>query len=571
MLKSRIFTAASACALLPLSLSALAVDTGDAPLSYGTASHTVVEGAPYFGEISPDDNEPVAGPLADLDDTDNGAANAIDDEDGVFGFPTLVQNGKAWDVNVFATNPGTSDVTIVGWVDFDGNGNFEPDEAASGVLPAGADNEKVKLIWNDLRGITTDYFGTTYLRIRVSSDSFGNADPSGQLSDGEVEDYLMQILSDTDGDEIPNQIDPDNDNDGIPDVVEGTSVDTDNDGTPDYLDFDSDNDFVPDFVEAGDDPQNPVDTDGDGFPDYVDLDSNDDGVADGEAVAGDDDADGATSDVEGNFDSDGDGILNGNDVDSDNDLIPDAIEIGNGDAPVDTDGDGVPDFLDLDSDNDGISDLREGNVGALDVGDLDLDNNGRVDSGQVFGANGMADAAETQPDSGIPVFAISDADLDGVRDYVDLDSDNDGISDILEAGGSDSDSNGTVDSNADVNGDGYIDDAVNALTTTGALPDVDEDFLPDFQDADADGSAGGGSTSGGSTDGSTDGSSDGGTDTGSTDGSTDGGVTGGDSAEIIQTGVNGCTIGAVGEPVLPLMALLAVAGLLLRRRAVTIA
>ena len=45
----------------------------------------------------------------------------------------------------------------------------------------------------------------------------------------------------------------------------------------------------------------------------------------------------------------------------------------------------------------------------------------------------------------------------GLANYLDLDSDNDGIADIVEAGGTDADGNGTVDVTTDTDGDGLAD------------------------------------------------------------------------------------------------------------------
>ncbi|SFA70517.1 gliding motility-associated C-terminal domain-containing protein [Flavobacterium swingsii] len=80
----------------------------------------------------------------------------------------------------------------------------------------------------------------------------------------------------------------------------------------------------------------------------------------------------------------------------------------------DTDSDGTPDQLDTDSDNDGILDNLEAQVNAS-VAISNTDTNG----------NGLDNAFETG-------FTPIDTDLDGVLDYLDLDSDNDGIRDSDE-------------------------------------------------------------------------------------------------------------------------------------------
>jgi len=500
MFKLNPLVAAASIALLS-PMATYAADTGDAPAEYGLATHEVVANAPQLGVVAPDDNAPFNSADANADDSDA----TPDDEDSVSEFPQLVQNAKSYSVNVFASNPSTQAATLVGWVDFDGSKAFEADEAITASVPAGAANMKVKLVWPDNFLLSTDYFGVTYARFRVSTDALTASDATGSASDGEVEDFTLPILQDSDGDEIPDTLDPDNDNDGIPDVTEGTVIDTDNDGTANYLDFDSDDDSIPDYAEAGPNPNEPQDSDGDGQPDYLDIDSNNDGVDDVAGDANDSDGDGISDVLEGSQDSDGDGIINSLDIDSDNDVIPDSVEIGlTAPNPVDTDGDQIPDFLDLDSDNDGIPDIYESNTNEINIDEaLDADTDGRADSSLLFGANGFVDDIETQTDSGIPIYAIPDTDGDGVRDFRDTDSDGDGTTDVLEAGGTDIDNNGLVDSTNDANNDGIVDDVIsgkgNDLFLIGQLPDVDGDFMPDFRDDDSVGVAGGTATTGGTT------------------------------------------------------------------------
>lgn len=486
MLKPHILNLFIATALGVAASPVLALDTGDAPASYGNATHEVVAGAAQLGEVAPDDNDPLFSALADADDF----SESLDDEDGVRAFPTLVQNSKAYTTNVFLKNDTGTTQFLSGWVDYDGSGTFDADEFSTSEVPPSAtpgQEIRIKLTWPSLTGITTDFIGTSFARFRISSQPIGAADSTGSFPDGEVEDYALQILSDFDSDEIPDIEDLDNDNDGIPDLVEG-SGDTDSDGIIDSLDFDSDGDTIADFVEAGEDPTAPVDTDGDGIPDFIDLDSNADGIPDSVVSGEDTDFDGIPDSIEGAGDFDGDGILNVSDIDSDNDLIPDAVEFGNGPGANDTDGDGVPDFLDVDSDNDGITDIHESNILTVPVFILDADADGQVDSNFIFGANGYVDQAETDDDSGIPIFALADSDGDGLRDFKDLDSDADGITDALEGGAFDSDGDGIVDNGVDADGDGLFDGVINFLSLDGTIPDNDFDVLNDFQDVDADGS-----------------------------------------------------------------------------------
>jgi len=145
------------------------------------------------------------------------------------------------------------------------------------------------------------------------------------------------------------------------------------------------------------------------------------------------------------------------------------VNYNNG-QPVDTDGDKLPDYRDLDSENDGIPDVREGGAN-----DQDLDaNDGRIYGFIDGNSDGLDDSIGNSP------LPVPDTDGDGVSDYLDYDSDNDGLKDLVEGGGIDVDNNGLVDEMVDINTDGYDDQlAITPLT----IPDTNGDTIPDFRDA----------------------------------------------------------------------------------------
>lgn len=124
-----------------------------------------------------------------------------------------------------------------------------------------------------------------------------------------------------------------------------------------------------------------------------------------------------------------------------NDLALDAIRITQ--TLCDLDNDGVADVLDIDNDNDGIPNVVEiglpaGVLFADSDGDATLTGNANwIDAN----GNGMHDLYETHT----PI----NTDGDNVADYLDLDSDNDGIFDVLEADGL-----GDLDVDGDGKGDG---------------------------------------------------------------------------------------------------------------------
>jgi hypothetical protein len=309
----------------------------------------------------------------------------------------------------------------------------------------------------------------------IDPQSTGGSDTDG---DGVDDSY---VLPDNDGDGVPDTTDLDSDNDGVFDVVEGglidrdndaradagqtpvsTPRDTDGDGTPDVVDLDSDGDGTFDIVESGFER---FDGDGDGRID-AGTDSDADGIADT--------ADPAPLVPGAYADRDGDGVADVLDLDLDNDGIRDSVE-GAGDA----DGDGLPNLADRDSDNDGIPDLVE-------AGGVDVDGNGIADNLADANGNGLADVYESA--GGGAALPVPDTDSDGAADYIDVDSDGDSISDVYEAGGVDANNDGRIDSIVDANGDGLADSVDVSLGGARLeRTDTDRDGKVDYLDTDSDG------------------------------------------------------------------------------------
>jgi len=240
----------------------------------------------------------------------------------------------------------------------------------------------------------------------------------------------VNIFMDFDNDGIANKDDLDDDNDGILDTQEeqGTAdLDTDGDGIPDRLDLDSDNDGILDLWESG--------------ADFSSLDTNSDGILDS------------------TVDADKDGVMDTADEDDN-----DATSEGNI-TPIDTDEDGIRDFQDVDSDNDGIADLIEVGVPFA----YDSNNDGMIDTNATDENNlsgdsnfdGVFDIVDN--DKNGTAITMLDKDGDGTPNYRDLDSDNDGLSDVKESGAVDSD------------GDGIYE-----LVEGSVLPDSNHNGIPNY-------------------------------------------------------------------------------------------
>lgn len=172
--------------------------------------------------------------------------------------------------------------------------------------------------------------------------------------------------------------------------------------------------------------QNCSDTDGDGIQNSLDIDSDNDCIVDNREAQNQ-----ATYIAPTGLDMDGDGLDN-------------AYET-NGLTPINSDGNGNPNYLDIDSDNDGIVDNSEAQATFSYVAPTGLDADGDGLDNAYDGFNGFGGAG---------VIPVNTEGSDN-PDYTDLDSDNDGITDVIE--GWDTDGNGaanTVASGTDSDGDG---------------------------------------------------------------------------------------------------------------------
>ena len=131
---------------------------------------------------------------------------------------------------------------------------------------------------------------------------------------------------------------------------------------------------------------------------------------------------------------------------------------------IDTDGDGIANYLDLDSDNDGIPDNIEAQstTGYVAPTGIDSDN------------DGLDDAYDTTPNgnsNGAGSLGLTPENTDNTDnpDYLDLDSDNDGLFDLAESG------SGLTDTTGGPGGipDGIADGAPAVFGTNGLINSLD--------------------------------------------------------------------------------------------------
>ncbi len=454
-------------------------------------------------------------PLPAPDTDGDGKKNYLDRDSDNDGIPDLIEAGGA-DINY--------DGAIDNFTDSDNDGLADVVDSGGTPLPVtNSDNDTLP----NYLDIDSDNDGITDILEAggIDADNNGRIDNTADSDNDGIADIVDSTtggtalpVTDTDGDTKPNYIDIDSDNDGIVDIIEAQTtsgyqpplnVDSDNDGldnrfdvtggtpiipvntdgdaTPDYLDTDSDNDSYPDALEG-------YDTDNDNVANItpVNTDADNDGLDDAyDLITGSTQTQNATNsqtplsfpdldnpgddrDWREGFDSDGDGVPNDLDLDDDNDGIPDAVE-----GDDDFDGDEIPNSLDLDSDGDGIPDV-------IEAGGSDPDGDGRIGTGSITDTNGNGLHDGADPAAGGTALPLPDTDTDGHRDFLDLDSDNDGLWDVIEAGGEDPDQNGRpgTGTQPDTDQDGLVDLVDNDPLP---VPDTNNDGTADYRDADSDG------------------------------------------------------------------------------------
>ncbi|MFK7992663.1 MAG: OmpA family protein [Granulosicoccus sp.] len=391
---------------------------------------------------------------------------------------------------------------------------FDSDEDGVGNNADAFDNDPSETTDSDNDGVgdNADRFPQDASEQRDGdNDGIGDNADNDKDNDGALDELDAFPLDpaeqkDTDLDMIGNAADTDDDNDGVPDTEDAfpelasESSDNDNDGIGDVADLDDDNDGVPDLLDAF--PYNFTET----------QDSDRDGL--GNNADPDDDNDGYSDEVERQYQGD---QLNASVIpqglDMDRDTLADSLERGS-----DADGDGIGNEFDIDSDNDGIFDLIEASEHPALAATLDTNNDGMMDETALIGLtrvdtpadtdrdgirnfrdldsdnDGISDAAEIAPVSDsfvsinnvlndVTALVLADPDGDSLVNHRDLDSDNDGIPDLVEAGGIDVDSNGLADNFLDVNADG-MDDSYFSVPLE--LVDTDSDGDKDYVDLDSD-------------------------------------------------------------------------------------
>ena len=170
-----------------LNAELLFTDYGDAPISYGPAWHNIANGV-YLGDKVDHDIDSYNTVNADGDDL-----SGVDDDDGVTLIDGTDINGSYFETN--ATHQIkvklSKEAYLKLWIDKGIDGHF--DDATDLIYSSGSKLSagEYTITFSLPVGLTTNTI--TYLRARVSSSASIN--PTGFMTDGEVEDYAIKFGS----------------------------------------------------------------------------------------------------------------------------------------------------------------------------------------------------------------------------------------------------------------------------------------------------------------------------------------------------------------------------------------
>jgi trimeric autotransporter adhesin len=178
------------------------LDFGDAPNSYGTtvvdqsiplpgpARHSTGQDI-YMGVVAPDGENTVT-PATLPNAANNDDITGTDDEDAFSGDLNVTPGVTTYSLSNIAVHNGTGkSAKLMGWIDFNKNGNFlDAGEKAEVAVINGATS--ANLSWS---GFAAPTVGTSYARFRITTDTniTNNPSPLGLAFDGEVEDYRVLI------------------------------------------------------------------------------------------------------------------------------------------------------------------------------------------------------------------------------------------------------------------------------------------------------------------------------------------------------------------------------------------
>ena len=186
----------------------LPIDSGDAPASYGEASHAMNTRnsldntdvpQPYLGSVRPDmdsSNEKNWNGDDSKDDGDEGIdqilpANLKTRTNQVIKTDRTNVRKYTYSLDIQAHTGGAPEANIYGWIDFNNNGVFDEDER-SDLATINADGN-VTLHFNNSKTEVDPNLVELGTRVRIATNAKEIEKPTGMAFSGEVEDFKTQV------------------------------------------------------------------------------------------------------------------------------------------------------------------------------------------------------------------------------------------------------------------------------------------------------------------------------------------------------------------------------------------
>ena len=187
-------------------MGVIPIDEGDAPESYGKASHTMntidgLTGAevkqPYLGSTRPDMDTGTTkdwyGDDKDLD-ADEGVNQLLPENlKGSEGniIKANISNAGHYTLNVQAHTGGAEKAYVRSWIDFNKNGQFDADEASE--IATVTTDGTVKLNFKNKKSADVETLLEAGARVRIATAESEIENPTGTAFSGEVEDFIAKI------------------------------------------------------------------------------------------------------------------------------------------------------------------------------------------------------------------------------------------------------------------------------------------------------------------------------------------------------------------------------------------
>ena len=172
------------------------LDFGDAPGTYDPVALSPACHDTLTPTVAGKRTKLILGPGEDVEWLKKGFTSTEDTyEDGLAFVPIFSLGSGTYTARVTTLNNTGQSARICAWLDFNGNGIFDPIEGITPVVvPSSAAVQSFNLNWLSAPSTLPDG-SFTYLRIRVSLSNLTVNDATGYYNTGEVEDYRILVDS----------------------------------------------------------------------------------------------------------------------------------------------------------------------------------------------------------------------------------------------------------------------------------------------------------------------------------------------------------------------------------------